>query len=99
MWETKQFWGTIDFHGILSTVDVNGAQNNLVTSFLLNIYICVQQNKDIHTGLELLEGELITFTFTFIRRFYPKRLTVHSGYTFIVSMCVPWELNPQPLRC
>ncbi len=20
---------------------------------------------------------------------------VHSGYTFIVSMCVPWELNPQ----
>ncbi len=23
----------------------------------------------------------------FSRRFYPKRLTVHSGYTFIVSMC------------
>ncbi len=22
--------------------------------------------------------------------------TVHSGYTFFVSMCVPWELNPQP---
>ncbi len=21
---------------------------------------------------------------------------VHSGYTFFVSMCVPWELNPQP---
>ncbi len=30
--------------------------------------------------------------------FYPKWLTVHSGYTFFVSniMCVPWELNPQP---
>ncbi len=39
----------------------------------------------------------ITFTFTFSRRFYPKRLTVHSGYTFFfISMCVPWELNPQP---
>ncbi len=25
--------------------------------------------------------------------------TMHSGYTFIVSMCVPWELNPRPLRC
>ncbi len=25
-----------------------------------------------------------------------KQLTVHSGYTFFVSMCVPWELNPQP---
>ncbi len=22
-----------------------------------------------------------------------------SGYIFFVSMCVPWELNPQPLRC
>ncbi len=33
----------------------------------------------------------------FSRRFYPKRLTVHSGYTFcFISMCVPWELNPQP---
>ncbi len=21
---------------------------------------------------------------------------VHSGYTFIVSMCFSWELNPQP---
>ncbi len=36
-------------------------------------------------------------TFTFSRRFYPKRLTVHSGYTFVfICTCVPWELNPQP---
>ncbi len=28
------------------------------------------------------------FTFTFSRRFYPKRLTVHSGYTFFLSVCV-----------
>ncbi len=27
---------------------------------------------------------------TFIRRFYSKRLT------FLISMCVPWESNPQP---
>ncbi len=20
-------------------------------------------------------------------------------YAFFVSMCIPWELNPQPLRC
>ncbi len=32
-------------------------QNRLVTNFLQNIFLCVQQNKDIHTGLELLEGE------------------------------------------
>ncbi len=40
---------------------------------------------------------LFTFTFyAFSRRFYPKRLTVHSGYTCFITMCVPWELNPQP---
>ncbi len=38
-------------------------------------------------------------SFTFMRRFYPKRLTVHSGYTCFVSTCVPWESNPQPLHC
>ncbi len=32
-------------------------QNSLVTNFLQNIFLCVQQNKDIHTGLEQLEGE------------------------------------------
>ncbi len=37
------------------------------------------------------------YIYIFSRRFYPKRLTVHSGYTFFfISTCVPWELNPQP---
>ncbi len=37
------------------------------------------------------------FTFMHLGRcFNPKWLTVHSGYTIFVSMCVPWELNPQP---
>ncbi len=40
------------------------------------------------------------YIYAFSRHFYPKRLTVHSGlYICIVSMCVPWESNPQPLRC
>ncbi len=34
-----------------------GYKNSLVTNFLQNIFLCVQQNKDIHTGWELLEGE------------------------------------------
>ncbi len=33
------------------------------------------------------------YIYAFSRRFYPKRLTVNSGYTFL-SVCVPWELNP-----
>ncbi len=32
-------------------------QNSLITIFLQNIFLCVRQNKEIHTGLELLEGE------------------------------------------
>ncbi len=32
-------------------------QNRSVTHILKIIFLCVQQNKDIHTGLELLEGE------------------------------------------
>ncbi len=36
------------------------------------------------------------YIYAFSRRFYPKRLTVHSGYTFFLSVCVPWELNPWP---
>ncbi len=61
MWETEQFWGTIDFQSIFF---FNGQifksmvpQNSLVTNFLQNIFLCVRQNKEIHTGLELLEDE------------------------------------------
>ncbi len=36
------------------------------------------------------------YIYAFSRHFYPKQLTGHSGYTLFVSMCVPWDLNPQP---
>ncbi len=32
-------------------------QNCSVSHILQNIFICVQQNKHIHKGLELFEGE------------------------------------------
>ncbi len=28
------------------------------------------------------------YIYAFSRRFYPKRLTAHSGYTFVLSVCV-----------
>ncbi len=40
------------------------------------------------TGASSAEESTDTYTFTFSRRFYPKRLTVHSGYTFVLSVCV-----------
>ncbi len=42
---------------------------------------------------------LFTFTFTFMHladAFIQSDLQLHSGYTFFISMCVPWESNPQP---
>ncbi len=36
-------------------------------------------------------------TFTFSRRFYPKRLTIAFRLYIFISTCVPWESNPQPL--
>ncbi len=36
------------------------------------------------------------FTFTYLTDAFIQSDSVYSGYTFIVSMCVPWESNPQP---
>ncbi len=50
--------GTIDFHRrkkILCKSMV--PQNCSVSHILQNIFLCVQQNKHIHTGLELHEDE------------------------------------------
>ncbi len=57
MWETEQFWGTIDFHSIFFPMEVNGAPKQPGYKLSSNIFFCVRQNKDIHTGLELREGE------------------------------------------
>ncbi len=47
-------------HAVLgSTMEVNGAPELLCVphSSEYCIFLCVQQNKDIHAGLEILEGE------------------------------------------
>ncbi len=50
--------GTIDFHSIVFLLWKSMVpQNSLVTNFLQNIFRCVQQNKEMLTGLELLEGK------------------------------------------
>ncbi len=42
---------------------------------------------------------MLFFTFTFMHladAFIQNDLQLHSGYTFLISICVPWESNPQP---
>ncbi len=36
------------------------------------------------------------YIYAFSRRFYPKRLTIAFRLYIFISMCVPWESNPQP---
>ncbi len=59
-----------------------------VSTFLANFYFWVNYS--------LCAFLLYIYIYAFSRRFYPKRLTVHSGYTCFITMCVPWESNPQP---
>ncbi len=54
MWEIEQFWIIVLF---FPTMEVNDAPKQTDYHLLQNILICVRQNKDIHTGLEILEGE------------------------------------------
>ncbi len=66
-------------------------------------YLCSSSMSWILTAkfLYLLAAAIIyyIYIYAFIRRFYPKWLTLHLGYTFCISMCSPWESNPHPLRC
>ncbi len=50
----------------------------------------------------LLGVTILHFTFMYLADTFIQsdlQCIIH-GYTFFfISMCVPWELNPQPLRC
>ncbi len=49
-------WGTINLHSIVFLLWKSMVpQNSLLTNFVQNIFFCVQQNKEIHTDLELLD--------------------------------------------
>ncbi len=44
MWGTEQFWGTIDFNSIFLWKSMV-PKNSLITNFLQNIFLCVQQKQ------------------------------------------------------
>jgi len=55
---TRQLMDPIDFHSIFFFLRKSmGSINCLVTNILQNIFLCVQQKKEMNTGLKQLEGE------------------------------------------
>ncbi len=54
MWETEQFWIIVFF---IPTMEVNGAPKQPGYKLSSNIFLVFGRNKEIHTDLELLEGE------------------------------------------
>ncbi len=81
--------GTIDFHSIFSLLWKSMVpQNSLVTNFLQNIFLCVRQNKDIHTGLELLEGEKMMTRFSFLGELslYLRIMCILIAYWLFISI-------------
>ncbi len=52
------------------------------------IYDILLNNNIIYNTNMNMNINKIIYPFTFSRRFYPKRLTVHSGYTFFLSVHV-----------
>jgi len=53
MWVTKQLLDHIDFHNMGGRILWESiGPINLLTDIFQNNFFCVQQKKDIHTGLE-----------------------------------------------
>ncbi len=57
MLETKELMVAIDFYSIeIHTMDSMATVSCLVTNILQNIFFCVWEKKETHTGLEQHDG-------------------------------------------
>ncbi len=74
------------FFGPISNISVLSEFNRIkwlvIQSFTFLTHSVSLDNLEVQSGLVCI------YIYAFRRHFYPKRLKVHSGYTFIVSMCV-----------
>ncbi len=68
-------------------------QNSLFTNFLQNIFLSVWQNKEMHTGLELLEGQWwhnfhFWMSYPFNNRFVSYK---HAYFCFTRYLLMDWS--------
>ncbi len=65
---TRLFWGTIDFHSRKKILWKSmEPQNCSVSHILQNIFLCVQQNKDIHIEIYTQSESKLSFDIWFVR--------------------------------
>ncbi len=63
----------------------------------VHIYFCWFRQDYFFTEATNIMDRGLAFTFMHLAdAFIQSDLQLHSGYTFLISMCVPWESNPQP---
>ncbi len=79
-------------------------QLQLIQNAAARILTRTRKSEHITPVIRSLHWLPVTFTFyiyAFSRRFYPKRLTLHSSYSFLhlISSCFPWESNPWSWHC
>ncbi len=72
-------------------------QNEYLTELQKDDNYTVKNDWMFWTWLNWKSRSFFTFTFMHLAdAFIQSDLQVHSGDTFLISMCVPWESNPQP---
>ncbi len=74
-------------------------ESTCTPGFESELFVFKVHRDHLHMGKILGRGRLfsqISFTFMHLAdAFIQSDLQLHSG-KFLISMCVPWELNPQP---
>ncbi len=84
-------------------LDLNKVLRNFLLLYAHVIFGFMNYNKKLENKAYII-NLLITFTFTFTfmhltDTFIQSDLQYIQVIHFLVSTCVPWESNPQPLRC
>ncbi len=80
--------------GLCSSLDLTSPSPIVLEAVIWRWMPCHESIPQIHllnpspSSLQPWLSVLFIYIYAFSRRFYPKRLTVHSGYTFVLSVCV-----------
>ncbi len=100
VWSLKDTHAHTHTHHIIFLFHLKAAVTNVwyisIQVYIFTVerfaYLLFQMMVNLH-----INKSCMIFTFMHLAdAFIQSDLQLHSGYTFFVSICVPWESNPQP---